>query len=64
MGSDKKYCTKCKETKDVSMFGKDKRAKDGLTYVCSMCKRKYEIELRERHLNEAEKIRKSMWWGV
>jgi len=32
-----KVCSKCKETKDLNEFGKDRRAKDGLRYQCKTC---------------------------
>lgn len=33
-----KKCSKCKETKPVSEFHKDRRAKDGLQWECKLCK--------------------------
>jgi len=34
-----KRCSTCKETKAVSAFGRDSRAKDGLFYQCKECER-------------------------
>ena len=36
-----KKCTKCKAEKNVSEFGKDSKAKDGLLYWCKDCARAY-----------------------
>lgn len=32
-----KTCSKCKETKPLESFGKDKHNKDGLRYICKEC---------------------------
>lgn len=32
-----KFCTKCKKEKDISLFGKDSYAKDGLKHNCKEC---------------------------
>lgn len=32
-----KTCTKCKSCKPVTDFGKHKKAKDGLSWVCKEC---------------------------
>jgi 5-methylcytosine-specific restriction endonuclease McrA len=37
-----KICTRCDETKELSEFGKNKAAKDGLSFYCSVCKREYQ----------------------
>lgn len=34
-----KFCYKCGETKDVSLFHKNKRQKDGLTSECAVCRK-------------------------
>ena len=36
-----KTCSKCKESKDLSEFSKDKSRKDGLTVWCKICKKVY-----------------------
>ena len=36
-----KVCTKCKEEKKLTEFDKDKDKKDGLTYRCKSCRKKY-----------------------
>lgn len=33
---DTKQCSKCGEIKPLSAYGKKKRAKDGLEYICKM----------------------------
>jgi hypothetical protein len=35
-----KTCTKCKETKVVAEFGRDKKGRNGLRAICKTCKRK------------------------
>ena len=42
-----KYCNKCKQTKDVSEFGKCRRNKDGLDRWCRECKKQYWQQNRE-----------------
>ncbi len=42
-----KECSKCKETKDLTEFGKDKRAKDGRHSWCKNCLRQYSKQYRE-----------------
>lgn len=37
-----KVCTKCKKSKPLSEFGRDKRRKDGLYPHCKECKRQYQ----------------------
>ena len=34
-----KCCSKCKDVKPISEFGKDKNKKDGLDYWCKVCRR-------------------------
>ena len=50
MGKDKKTCTKCKETKELSGFPKDRSRKDGHTSQCKACRRSNQDrpEARER----------------
>lgn len=42
-----KRCPRCKETKPITEFGKDKRNKNGLNVYCKTCKKKYNDEQRE-----------------
>lgn len=35
-----KYCSKCKESKSILLFGKDKRRKDGYSLYCTECTNK------------------------
>ena len=46
---DTKRCSRCKEEKPLSCFGKDKSRKDGLRGYCKSCKRVYNAEYSERH---------------
>lgn len=39
-----KVCSKCQKTKDVTEFGKDRHAKDGLRYSCKECANKSQRE--------------------
>jgi hypothetical protein len=42
-----KTCTKCKETKPLSEFCKDKRTKDGLSGWCKDCVKSYNKEYQK-----------------
>lgn len=42
-----KRCGSCKEELDLSMFGRDKRTKDGLVYRCKPCDRIATAKWRE-----------------
>lgn len=44
----KKRCSRCKEWKDVSEFGKDKSSKDGLYRRCRPCVNAYSKEKKSR----------------
>ena len=53
-----KKCNKCGVVKDESEFGKNKRSKDGLHFICKECKRKQDKTWGDNHreqLNEASK---------
>lgn len=54
---DSKQCSKCKTIKPVSEFGKNRRAKDGRTYVCKACNKQYREENRERILESKARYR-------
>lgn len=41
-----KRCSKCKEVKDVIMFHKSKRERDGLMYSCKECRSNKRVEQR------------------
>ena len=49
-----KTCTKCKAEKDLSLFGKDKSKKSGLTSRCKDCNAK---DAREARAKDPEKSR-------
>src|ERR1017187_18222 len=50
-----KQCTKCKESKDLSLYNRNKNPPDGLTWWCKACcllkvkdyKKKHKAEIRE-----------------
>ena len=48
---DTKNCTKCKEIKELTMFGRDKTTKSGYKYWCKKCETETQ---RERRLKEKE----------
>jgi hypothetical protein len=43
-----KICSKCKLSKEISYFSKDKYSKDGLTYSCKLCKKKQDKEYNKK----------------
>lgn len=43
-----KKCSKCKNTKDIKRFSKDKHSKDNLTTICKDCHKKYRETLQAR----------------
>ena len=47
-----KTCTKCKISKGLSEFHKDKIFRDGLTSRCKDCKKEYNIENKEKISNQ------------
>lgn len=54
-----KYCPRCKEIKNISEFGFEKRAKDGLRYYCKKCNNAYSI----RYYSEPNhKINRNNFW--
>ena len=48
----RKECSKCHEIKDVSCFGKNKKAKDGVQCQCKQCANKYNRQWNENHKEE------------
>ena len=55
-----KICSKCKIEKDESAFGKNKRTKDGLHYVCKECKHEMDNNWIARH-SEEHRQRAKAW---
>lgn len=49
-----KTCYRCKESKDLSCFSKNKSNKHGIAIYCKICKAKYQ---REYRIKNREKIR-------
>jgi len=49
-----KICSKCNKELDISMFGKDKSKKDGMSIKCKICKKyidkKYRIKKRKNDI--------------
>jgi len=49
-----KVCSKCNKELEISMFGKDKSKKDGLSTLCKVCKKytdkKYRIRKRKNNI--------------
>lgn len=58
----KKYCTRCKQTKEINFFGKDKYCKDGIRKWCKSCR--LEIARVWRNANR-ERINKKLrdWYA-
>jgi len=52
-----RICSKCKEEKNIEKFVKNKRCKDGYSYVCKKCRNIYNIEYNKKN---AEKRRESV----
>ena len=52
--SETKICSRCNKELDISMFGKDKSKKDGLSIKCKICKKytdkKYRIKKRKNNI--------------
>ena len=46
-----KQCNKCKQTKPLTEFNKDKSSKDGLQYNCKSCYRDYQQSLKGKAAN-------------
>jgi hypothetical protein len=53
-----KICTKCKIEKPFDEFGKDKKAKDGLSYNCKSCAKEYREANKERKKEYNKKRKK------
>jgi hypothetical protein len=56
-----KYCYKCKQSKELDLFGKNKSRKDGLADECRPCKQQQDREYAAQHREEA-KQRASKWY--
>jgi hypothetical protein len=54
-----KQCRKCGEEKDVSLFYKRSRAKDGYNPHCKSCVQKYESEYRTSDMQRKYNLKKS-----
>jgi hypothetical protein len=49
-----KTCTRCKRTRKLEAFYKDKHMKDGLSSWCKACTKAYDREYRARKNAEAK----------
>lgn len=52
-----KRCNTCLENKDLPSFSKDSSSKDGLTYVCKVCKNRSDKEYRRLNKDKVAKIK-------
>lgn len=53
-----KICTKCKQSKDVSNFTKNKKARDGLHYWCKDCAKAWRDENSQILTEEEKEVRR------
>jgi len=56
-----KYCYKCKQSKELDLFGKNKSRKDGLADECRPCKQEQDRDYALRNREKA-KDRASKWY--
>ena len=49
-----KCCTKCKETKEITLFSRNKRNKDSLSYYCKACESAMRKAYIEKHGDELD----------
>lgn len=49
-----KICTKCKKTKPISEFHKQKKAKDGYSYWCKECMKEYNKKYNQSHKKQRQ----------
>lgn len=54
-----KKCSKCKKTKTVHVFSKDKSKKDGIASYCKLCAKKYYLKNKNVRLKKLKLWRKS-----
>lgn len=50
-----KKCTKCKQYKELTFFGKDKSRKDGYSYKCLDCNKTESRQMDKKHLDRKRK---------
>lgn len=53
-----KVCTKCKETKDTTEFGRHRRAKDGLSWICKDCNKEHTKKWASENQDKVKAYRK------
>ena len=53
----KKMCSKCKESKELTEFGKNKNAKDYLQSRCKRCVKLYQVENKEKLYQNGKRFR-------
>ena len=61
MKMETKTCTKCGQEKPLSEFGKDGGHKDGFSYWCFQCWRKYHAEYRDKNREKIKARNKEYW---
>lgn len=49
-----KYCPKCKESKELENFSKNKSRKDGLQRICKLCIKKQDKVLYQKNKNKVK----------
>jgi len=59
-----KVCLKCKEAKSLSEFHKSSRNKDGLKTYCKECKKKENLEYRNRGVSEEDREKRNNYKRV
>ena len=51
-----KYCSKCKQNKDLAEFNKNKTTKDGLQHYCKECKAQYKYPEKLKEYYDTHKV--------
>jgi hypothetical protein len=61
-GEKTKKCSKCGETKSISLFHKHKKGKYGVEDKCKLCRKEYDFKYYETHSDYHKE--KSTQWGL
>jgi hypothetical protein len=51
-----KHCTKCDKTRPVAEFSKNRRRRDGLSYMCRWCSSEYAADYYEQNREEERAV--------